>query len=162
MFDNLLNPTANKGREVPSDSALTAEAILVLLAGMDATANALTVATWALLRNNEMRKKLSRELRQAFPYPHATMTADTLQSLPYLVSTSPPLHSIPPPIVGSTPEPLAHQNPSLTSLTLLKERYTKRKPPPVLRRPGASPPRRPSLRRHIPRPENPSRRNRLP
>lgn len=85
MFDAVLNLEKNESKEILSESDLTAEAVLMLLAGMDTTANALVVGTWGILQNEEVYKKLQNELYQAIPHKESTVDADMLDKLPYLV-----------------------------------------------------------------------------
>lgn len=85
MFDIILNPEENKSKVVLSDSDLTAEAVVVLLGGMDTTSNALAVGTWEVLRNEQIYKKLMKELYQVIPDKASEFNADTLDKLPYLV-----------------------------------------------------------------------------
>lgn len=85
MFDVILNPETNESKEILSDSDLTAEAVLMLLAGMDTTANALVVGTWGILQNEKAHRKLQNELYQAIPHKESTFNADMLDKLPYLV-----------------------------------------------------------------------------
>ncbi|KAL8730121.1 MAG: hypothetical protein Q9181_004778 [Wetmoreana brouardii] len=86
IFDTLLNPQKNKNRAVPSNAVLTSEAILMLLAGTDTTANCLVVGTYGVLHSPKTLEKLSYELREAIPDPEdpSGMTADRLRKLPYL------------------------------------------------------------------------------
>ena len=85
MFDIILNPEENKRKVVLSDSDLTAEAVVILLAGMDTTANALTVGTWEVLQNEQVHQKLMKELYQIIPDKTSQFKADILDKLPYLV-----------------------------------------------------------------------------
>ena len=85
MFDIILNPEENNSKVVLSDSDLIAEALIILLAGMDTTSNALVVGTWAVLRNEQVYKKLMKELYQVIPDKTSEFNADTLDKLPYLV-----------------------------------------------------------------------------
>lgn len=79
IFDKLLNPHLNKGRPVPSQAHLTAEAILMSLAGTDTTANALVVGTYGVLNNEAVLKKLTKELREAVPDPEDTTSMTTVK-----------------------------------------------------------------------------------
>lgn len=85
MFDVILNPEANKSKEVLSDSDLKAEAVLMLFAGMDTTSNALVTGTWGLLQNQMARSKLMEELYQAVPHRDSKFDAEMIEKLPYLV-----------------------------------------------------------------------------
>ncbi|MCJ1422744.1 hypothetical protein MMC29_000624 [Sticta canariensis] len=84
MFDVILNPEANKSKEVMSDSDLKAEALLMLFAGMDTTSNALVTGTWGLLQNELARSKLMEELYQAVPHRDSKFDAEMIEKLPYL------------------------------------------------------------------------------
>ncbi|KAI9763704.1 MAG: hypothetical protein M1840_009177 [Geoglossum simile] len=84
IFDILLNPDANKGRPVPSDDDLTAEAVLMLAAGMDTTANALRFGTWSVISDQRVYRKLKEELRRVMPDRDAVVDSAMLENLPYL------------------------------------------------------------------------------
>ncbi|KAI9784345.1 MAG: hypothetical protein M1839_002406 [Geoglossum umbratile] len=84
IFDHLLKPDENKGRPVPSDSDLTAEALLMLAAGMDTTANALLLGTWHVISDPRIYRKLKDELCSAMPDPDAMVESAVLENLPYL------------------------------------------------------------------------------
>ena len=85
MFDVVLNPKENKSKVVLSDADLTAEAVFMLLAGMDTTSNALVVGTWEILQNKQVHQKLMKELYEVIPDKNSDFNADTLDKLPYLV-----------------------------------------------------------------------------
>lgn len=70
---------------MPSEDELVGDACLMLAAGMDTTAHALTVGTWHVLKNPEVLKRLRQELRQAMPYKDEMMDLRDLADLPYLV-----------------------------------------------------------------------------
>ena len=86
VFDNLLNPNAEKGQSIPSDHDLTAEAVTVLSAGLGTTATALTLTTWYILTTPGVLTKLVRELRDAVPDKDVMPSLAALEKLPYLVS----------------------------------------------------------------------------
>lgn len=85
IFDTILNPKANKNRQTPSDSDLTAEAVLMLLAGMDTTANALVVGTWGVLQDSKIYQKLVQELDAVLGQIDTEVTTEMIERLPYLV-----------------------------------------------------------------------------
>jgi cytochrome P450 len=60
----MLSPNIGKGQVRPSDSDITAEAILMLEAGMGTTGHALCVATWNILSNPDIHAKLTTELKK--------------------------------------------------------------------------------------------------
>ena len=84
IFDTMLNPNPEKGQSTPSDHDLTAEAVLMLAAGMDTTANTLVQGTWYVLSNSHIHRKLCDELSQAMPDKNRVYRLATLESLPYL------------------------------------------------------------------------------
>lgn len=61
---------------------------MMLLAGMDTTANALVVGTWEVLQNEEVYRKLTEELFRAIPNKNSKLSADMLDKLPYLVEST--------------------------------------------------------------------------
>jgi cytochrome P450 len=61
----MLSPNLSKGQIRPSDAEITAEAVLMLEAGMGTTAHALCVATWSILSKALILRKLRNELDQA-------------------------------------------------------------------------------------------------
>jgi cytochrome P450 len=88
IFDTILNPKANKNRPVPSDDSLTAESILMFLAGTDTTANALVLGTYEMLRQPTIKQKLRDELQCALILGSEKTTTTDLRGLPYLVDHS--------------------------------------------------------------------------
>ena len=86
MFDAALNPDTEKGHLTPSTTELTSDAFLMLLAGTDTTAAALTVAVFGVLRNPHVINKLRAELRGAMPTVTTTADWASLEKLAYLVS----------------------------------------------------------------------------
>lgn len=85
IFDIALNPDPKKGQFTPNDEELTADARGMFTAGTHTTANALTYATWHVLKNPEIERKLVAELRHAMPDQHVRTDWQTLETLPYLV-----------------------------------------------------------------------------
>ena len=57
----------------------------MFLAGTDTTANTLVFATWYILKNPEIERKLVAELRHAMPNKNAMVKWETLETLPFLV-----------------------------------------------------------------------------
>ena len=88
IFDTMLNPNPDKGQFTPSDHDLTAEAVLMLAAGMDTTANTLVQGTWHILNNRHIRQELYDELSQAMPEKDQMYSLAALEGLPYLVSNT--------------------------------------------------------------------------
>jgi len=85
MFDQFLGLGEEKEvRDRPTHADLASDAIQVLLAGMDTTANALVVGTWGILQNPQIHQRLLDELCEAFPHAGIEMSTDVLSRLPYL------------------------------------------------------------------------------
>jgi cytochrome P450 len=87
IFDTMLNPNTEKGQYTPSDNDLTAEAILMLSAGMDTSANVLAQGVWYVLNDEKVYSKLFAELVEAIPNPSVMADYAALENLPYLVSS---------------------------------------------------------------------------
>lgn len=78
---------------VPEDKTvdrLEQEVRSAIAAGTETTSNALTVITFHLLSNPEKLRLLQGELRQLDPNVGAQLKLNDLETLPYLVSKSPP------------------------------------------------------------------------
>ena len=82
----MLNPNTEKGQYTPSDQDLTAEAILMLSAGMDTTSHTLVLGTWYVLSDTRIHQMLYDELSKAMPDKNTTCDMALLEGLPYLVS----------------------------------------------------------------------------
>ena len=81
----MLDPNPAKGQYTPSDHDLTGEAMLMLAAGMDTTANTLVQGTFYVLHDDRIRRKLCDELVKAMPDKDTMANSATLETLPYLV-----------------------------------------------------------------------------
>ncbi|PWY86892.1 cytochrome P450 [Aspergillus heteromorphus CBS 117.55] len=86
IFHTLLHPQATEGHVVPTVEELKDEAYIMLAAAADTTGNALTIATYNVVRNPEIYTQLTDELKQAFPEPDGTMDFVTLEKLPHLTA----------------------------------------------------------------------------
>ena len=82
----MLNPNPEKGQYTPSDQDLTAEAMLMLSAGMDTTSHTLVLGTWYVLSDTRIHQTLYDELREAMPDKDTIYNLTLLEDLPYLVS----------------------------------------------------------------------------
>ena len=69
-----------------SDERMIDEARVLLAAGTDTTARALTVITYHLLADPERLKRLKTELEAALPDPNSQPSYAQVETLPYLVS----------------------------------------------------------------------------
>lgn len=71
-------------------SRLWQEGQVVIGAGADTTANALTITHFHILNNPDVHKKLKEELEKVIPNSHDPVDLRVVEQLPYLVC-SPPL-----------------------------------------------------------------------
>jgi cytochrome P450 len=84
IFPALLTPP--EGHPTPTTEQVKDEAISILAAAADTTGNAMTVAAYNVVSNPEIYKKVTAELKSAFPNGDETLDFLTLEKLPYLVS----------------------------------------------------------------------------
>jgi cytochrome P450 len=75
------------GYQIPTTWQLKDEAYSVLVAAADTTGNAMTVAAFNVLYNQNIYKKLVAELENAFPNVNQRLPFVELERLPYLVSS---------------------------------------------------------------------------
>ena len=85
IFHQLLHPEATEGHVVPTVEELEDEAYIMLAAAADTTGNALTIAAYNVVRNAEIYKRLTEELKRMFPDPEGELDFVALERLPYLV-----------------------------------------------------------------------------
>jgi cytochrome P450 len=81
----LLDPSAAKGHVVPNSAELTEEALTLLVAGNDTTANAMILGMYHICRDNAVQSRVEAELDAAFPTLGAEITLERVKGLPYLV-----------------------------------------------------------------------------
>ena len=74
-----------EGYRIPTTWQLKDEAYSVLVAAADTTGNAMTVAAFHVLYNQEIYKKLVSELEKTFPNQTEDLSFVELEKLPYLV-----------------------------------------------------------------------------
>lgn len=86
IFDTALNPDTEKGKARPTIDELSADTLLLLLAGTDTTAHTLTIATYNVLQNPSILTKLQAELWEAMPRKDLMLGSAELEKLPYLRS----------------------------------------------------------------------------
>ena len=94
IMERLLDPSAVRGHVVPNMTELNEEALMLLTAGNDTTANAMIFGIYYICRHLDVQQELASELRAQFPDPEQRITYEELKNLPYLVRESPPPHSI--------------------------------------------------------------------
>jgi cytochrome P450 len=84
IFEALLTPAEDY--IVPTPDQIKDEAYSILAAAADTTGNAMTVAAYQVVVNPEIYKRLTAELKEAFPDANQTLDYMALEKLPYLVS----------------------------------------------------------------------------
>lgn len=84
IFDTALNPDAEKAQVRPTTEEHAADTLLLLVAGTDTTAHTLTIATYNVLKQPKIFKKLQTELREAIPRKDMLLQSAELEKLPYL------------------------------------------------------------------------------
>ena len=80
MLDEFFNTTGSPKSKPLSCCDLTAEAVLVLLAGMDTTANALIIGTWSVLQDPKLHSALVEELSVVMPILGMSASVESLAS----------------------------------------------------------------------------------
>lgn len=86
IFHTALKTDSEKGRVRPTIDELSADNLLLLMAGTDTTAHVLTIATYNALREPRVLGKLQAELREAIPNKDVWIKSAKLEKLPYLHS----------------------------------------------------------------------------
>jgi cytochrome P450 len=88
IFHDLLTDDPDARWVVPPINEIQDEATAMLGAAADTTGHAMNYATIELTSDPVKYKRLSAELKQAFPDPNAKLDYLTLEKLPYLVCVS--------------------------------------------------------------------------
>lgn len=83
IFDALTDPSLRP--EERTVDRLAQEAVIVLGAGTETTANTLTVASYQLIKNRPVLLKLREELKTLMPRGDSSASWSQLEQLPYLV-----------------------------------------------------------------------------
>ncbi|KAK6538438.1 hypothetical protein TWF694_010023 [Orbilia ellipsospora] len=84
IFEQLFQDDPKKGRKAATKDELMDEAFLVIAAGMDTSAHALTVAVYYLVKYPEIQAKLLEELKTVLPNPRSEVKEEALEQLPFL------------------------------------------------------------------------------
>ena len=84
IFDTVFEPDAGKRQIRPTIDELSADSLLLLLAGTDTTAHVLTITTYNVLKEPRIMRKLQAELREAIPRKDSWVPCAELENLPYL------------------------------------------------------------------------------
>ena len=87
IFHELLD--SNLPQEEKTLHRLADEGEILIGAGSETTAKALTHITYYLLQNRDILERLQAELKEAIPTPESQVSWSKLEQLPYLVGYSP-------------------------------------------------------------------------
>lgn len=74
-------------KNIPSELSLRDEALLYVNAGTDTVSDALSVGLLNVVHNKEIYQTLQQELKKAWPDLDSVPRYETLETLPYLVSS---------------------------------------------------------------------------
>ncbi len=86
IYNELLNPEANKGLPPPTASQLNHDARVLFIAGSHTVGTALMIGVYYLLRNPEAKQRLVDDLRTAWPVLDQAPSHEELEKLPFLAS----------------------------------------------------------------------------
>ena len=90
VLEQLLDPKSAKGHVVPSSSDLNEEALTLLTAGNDTTANSMILGAYMICSHPDVKSRLAKELCETFPNIHGSVTYEKAKELPYLVRDASP------------------------------------------------------------------------
>jgi len=86
IFAKALNPNIEKGQYIATPEELTADAMLMFLAGTDTTGNTLAFGIWEMIKNPTIWTTLRKEVDTVLPDVETIANVQELETLPYLVS----------------------------------------------------------------------------
>jgi cytochrome P450 len=86
IYNELLNPEANKGLPSPTELQLCHEARVLFAAGSHTVGATLMTGVYNLLRSPEAKQWLVDEVRTAWPVLDDAPSYEDLEKLPYLAS----------------------------------------------------------------------------
>jgi cytochrome P450 len=86
IYNELLNPEANKGLPPPTVSRLCDDAHTLFAAGSHSTGTTLMTGTFHVLRNPEAKQRLADELHAVWPVLDHAPSYEQLEKLPFLVN----------------------------------------------------------------------------
>ncbi|EPS37549.1 hypothetical protein H072_8765 [Dactylellina haptotyla CBS 200.50] len=84
IFAQLFQDDPKKGRKAATEAQLASDALLTVSAGMDTTGHTLTLATFHLVKNPDIQKRLLDELKAVMKTPRSDIKEEVLEQLPFL------------------------------------------------------------------------------
>ena len=88
-MERLLDSSAVRDHVAPNTTELNEEALMLLTAGNDTTANAMIFGVYYICRHPDVQRELAAELHAQFPGTEQKITYEDLRNLPYLVREPP-------------------------------------------------------------------------
>lgn len=86
ILEQLLDPNAARGHTVPDAYDLNEEALTLLTAGNDTTANAMIIGAYLICTHPTVLERLIDELQKEFPDGSESITFEKAKQLPYLTA----------------------------------------------------------------------------
>lgn len=87
IYHHLLS--TENGRSPPTRKSLLDEGSVLIAAGSDSVGNACSLGIFHVLRNPHIRKRLTKEIKEAWPEKDVALGVQALEKLPYLVNSNP-------------------------------------------------------------------------
>lgn len=84
-MERLLKANVVRDHVLPNASELNEEVLMLLIAGNDTTANALTFGLYYIANDLNVQSQLAAELKSLFPSKESPITYETLKASKYLV-----------------------------------------------------------------------------
>ncbi|KAL8658077.1 MAG: hypothetical protein Q9202_007630 [Teloschistes flavicans] len=86
ILEQLLDPNAARGHSIPNAYDLNEEALTLLTAGNDTTANSMIIGAYLICTHPLVLERLVAELDTAFPAGEGSITFEKAKQLPYLTA----------------------------------------------------------------------------
>ncbi|KAL8813212.1 MAG: hypothetical protein Q9200_000441 [Gallowayella weberi] len=118
ILERLLDPDAARGHAVPSAYDLNEEALTLLTAGNDTTANAMIIGAYLICTHPEVLKRMVKELQTAFPKGDASITFEQAKQLPYLTAVLREVLRCSNPLPGRLPRVVPPEGASIDGIDL--------------------------------------------
>ena len=118
VLEQLLDPNAARGHVVPNAHDLNEEALTLLTAGNDTTANAMIIGAYLICTHTEVLKRMVEELRDAFPEGDESITFEQAKQLPYLTAVLREVLRCSNPLPGRLPRVVPPEGASIDGIDL--------------------------------------------
>ncbi|KAL9012926.1 MAG: hypothetical protein Q9173_002347 [Seirophora scorigena] len=118
ILEQLLDPNAARGHTVPNAYDLNEEALTLLTAGNDTTANAMIIGAYLICTHRTVLERLVEELQTAFPDGSESITFEKAKQLPYLTAVLREVLRCSNPLPGRLPRVVPPEGASIDGLDL--------------------------------------------